>query len=172
MKKLLTIALVLAMATAAVAASGGLLLTPNSRLSTNSGVAKDTLGDIHFRGGNSYVFVQAGQPIEDGEPVVAENHANRVTRPGVTATGARIFGIAQNDIDSGNYAWVQIGGVADVRVDTNSITFGQSVLCATANINSCISASYDTGYMIGVAVSNLATDEDSATLQPVVLNLR
>lgn len=170
MKKLLTIALVLAMATATFAVGVGPTLSPNAKLSSNSSVAKEALGTIFFSGGNGHVYVQAGSTIEDGEPLVAEGSTGtRFANAAVRTGGARVVGIAQNDIDTGNYAWVQISGVADVRVDTNTFTFGGQVLCGTNNVNSCISDGSDSSTSIGVA---LATDEDSAVLQPVLLNIR
>ena len=160
MKKLIVIGLAIALIASAVVTADALLLAPGAKLSSNRSTAQTVVGDVYIaKDGKVYKYVRAGATIEQYDILIATDTDAKyyTTPPAVNANGVPVAAVASTDIDSGNYGFVQIGGVAEVNVDTGSAGNGNSVVCGVTTIASCSNgANSDTSYIVGVWQSPVA----------------
>lgn len=107
----------------------GLGLLGESGLSANDSTAKNTLGSlVSDNQGNIYRYVRIGTSSACAATLGsclrmdAASASTWVTTPDVSdALGAaatdKVVGVAQSAIDTGNYGWVLVSGIGEVRTD-------------------------------------------------------
>lgn len=118
-------------------------------------------------GGMTWLYVEAGEAIARGEAVMLDHtEAGKYVMLKSNEAG-KTKGVAQWNIPSGSFAWVQAVGVGKILVDTAGVTAGDRIEAGpTAGRAEDIAVATDLGYgrALATAASGALADADITCL--------